>query len=173
MATVTYSADGGWTERLSFAELDHAVDSIAAGLIELGVQLGDPVCFQLPNWWQFTAIHLACSRIGAISCPIVPILRRREVEYILKVLRARVFILPRSFRGHDTAALGAAVLAAVDTLEHVFTVEGRAVLVARSSGTSSIAPRRRFPATSWPSEPRATSRQPSSSLPARQGSRRG
>ena len=124
VATVTYSADGGWTERLSFAELDHAVDSIAAGLIELGVQQGDPVCFQLPNWWQFTAIHLACSRIGAISCPIVPILRRREVEYILKVLRARVFILPRSFRGHDTAALGAAVLATVDTLEHLFTIDG-------------------------------------------------
>jgi cyclohexanecarboxylate-CoA ligase len=124
VAAVTYSADGGWTERLTFAELEHAVDSIAVGLIELGVGKGDPVCFQLPNWWQFTAIHLACTRIGAISCPIVPILRRREVEYILRVLRARVFILPRSFRGHQTAALGASVLAAVGTLEHVFTIDG-------------------------------------------------
>lgn len=124
VAAVTYSADGGWTERLTFAEMKQAVDSVAAGLLELGVQAGDPVCFQLPNWWQFTAIHLACNRIGAVSCPIVPILRRREVEYILRVLRARVFILPLSFRGHDTGALGASVLAAVDTLEHVFTIDG-------------------------------------------------
>jgi cyclohexanecarboxylate-CoA ligase len=51
VASVTYSTDGDWVDRLSFAEMAEAVDSIATGLLELGVAVGEPVCFQLPNWW--------------------------------------------------------------------------------------------------------------------------
>ena len=39
-ALVTYSGDGGWTERLTFSQLAEAVDSIAAGLLELGGKTG-------------------------------------------------------------------------------------------------------------------------------------
>ena len=123
-AAVTYSADGGWTERLTFAELAEAVDSIAAGLLRLGVGRGEPVCFQLPNWWHFNAVYLACNRIGAVACPLIPILRRREVEFALRLVRARVYIAPARFRGRDFAALGRELLGSLDTLEHVFTVGG-------------------------------------------------
>jgi cyclohexanecarboxylate-CoA ligase len=124
IAQVTYSADGGWSDRLTFAELAEAVDSIATGLLELGVKPGEPVCFQLPNWWHFTAVHLACNRIGAISCPLIPILRRREVEYVVGLIGARVYIVPSRFRRFDFAALAKTVLGSVDSLEHVFTVDG-------------------------------------------------
>lgn len=123
-ATVTYSADGGWTERLTFAELAEAVDSIAAGLLELNVGPGEPVCYQIPNWWYFTAMHLACNRIGAVSCPVIPILRRRELTYMLGTLRARVFIVPTTYRRYDHAALGKSLLDTVDTLKYVFDIDG-------------------------------------------------
>ncbi|HEY9470298.1 MAG TPA: AMP-binding protein, partial [Propionibacteriaceae bacterium] len=124
IASVTYSTDGGWVDRLTFGEMAAAVDSIAAGLLDLGVQVGEPVCFQLPNWWYFNAVHLACDKIGAVSCPLIPILRRREVEHIVRQVRARVYIGPRRFRGFDFQGLGHEVRDAVDTLEHVFTIEG-------------------------------------------------
>ena len=122
-AQVTYAAEG-WVDRLTFGELAHAVDSIAVGLLELGVRPGDPVCFQLPNWWYFTAVHLACVRIGAVSCPMVPILRRREVEFMVGHVRARVLILPDRFRGRDYAEMGSDLLDALPTLEHVFVIQG-------------------------------------------------
>lgn len=124
VAMVTYSADGGWTERLTFAELAEEVDSIATGLLELGVAPGEPVCHQIPNWWYFTAVHLACSRIGAISCPVVPILRQRELTQMLRTIRARVFIVPTSYRRYDHSALGRKLLDSIDTLEYVFDIDG-------------------------------------------------
>jgi cyclohexanecarboxylate-CoA ligase len=124
VASVTYSADGGWTERLTFAELAEAVDSIAAGLLELGVAPGEPVCHQIPNWWYFTAVHLACGRIGAISCPVVPILRQRELSYMLRTLRARVFIVPTTYRRFDHAGLGRSLVDSIDSLKYVFDIDG-------------------------------------------------
>lgn len=123
-AMVTYSGDGGWTEQLTFSQLAEAVDSIATGLLELGIGPGDRVCFQLPNWWYFTAVHLACSRLGAISCPLVPILRRRELTYMLRVLRARIFITPTTYRRFDHAALGRVLSETIDSLEYVFDIGG-------------------------------------------------
>lgn len=123
-AMVTYSADGNWTERLTFAQLAEAVDSIAAGLLELGVEPGDRVCHQIPNWWYFTAVHLACNRIGAISCPLVPILRQRELTYMLNALRARVFIVPTTYRRFDHAGLARTLSETIDSLEFVFDIDG-------------------------------------------------
>lgn len=124
IASVTYSADGGWVDRLTFAEMAEAVDSIAAGLLELGVAPGEPVCFQLPSWWYFNAVHLACDRIGAISCPLHVILRRREVEHIIRQVRARVYIGPSVFRGFDHGALGTALVRDIDTLKYAFAIYG-------------------------------------------------
>jgi cyclohexanecarboxylate-CoA ligase len=123
-AMVTYSADGGWTEQLTFAQLAEAVDSIAVGLLELGIERGDRVCYQIPNWWYFTAVHLACCRIGAVSCPLVPILRRRELTYMLKALRARVFIVPTTYRRFDHASLARVLSETIDSLEYVFDIDG-------------------------------------------------
>lgn len=125
-ASVTYSAEGehGWEERVTFAELQQIVDAIADGLLELGVAPGEVVCHQLPNWWYFTAIHLACIRIGAVSCPLLPILREREVGYMVAHTGARVLVVPRRFRGFDHTAMGERLVRAGTGLEHVFTVNG-------------------------------------------------
>ena len=47
---------------LSYRHLLARADRFAAGLLELGVQPGDVVSFQLPNWWHVAALHLACAR---------------------------------------------------------------------------------------------------------------
>ena len=55
------SVTGQRTE-LTFRALAERVDRIARGLMRLGIERGDVISFQLPNWWQFHALHLAALR---------------------------------------------------------------------------------------------------------------
>jgi cyclohexanecarboxylate-CoA ligase len=111
-------------EQHTFGELAAIVDQVASGLLELGVQPGDIVSCQLPNWWQFTALHLACARIGAVTNAILPILRHREVRYILERTRSRVCVIPAVFGGFDYAAMLRGIQPDVPTLRHIFTAGG-------------------------------------------------
>jgi cyclohexanecarboxylate-CoA ligase len=104
---------------LTFSEIATLVDRMAAGLLELGVQRGDVVAMQLPNRWQFTVTMLATARIGAVITPILPILRRRELEFILRRTRARVCIAPDSYRGFAHGEMLAELRANLDSLEEV------------------------------------------------------
>ena len=72
---------------ISFAELRRRVDLIAWNLVGLGVKRGDVVSVQLPNWWHFVAVHLACLRVGATTNPLMPIFRERELSFMLESRR--------------------------------------------------------------------------------------
>jgi cyclohexanecarboxylate-CoA ligase len=89
----------GKIEEISYAELGQYTDRFAGALRELGVGRGQPVAILLPNWWQFTALALACARIGAVIVPIPPDYKRRELEFILARAEAPVFIGPDSWKG--------------------------------------------------------------------------
>ena len=73
----------GASVSLTYAQFGERVDQIALGLMTLGVDAGDVVAFQLPNWWEFTALMYACNRIGAVANPLMPIFRERELRYML------------------------------------------------------------------------------------------
>ena len=109
-ADLAIAEEGGrtWT----WSELDHQADQLATFLLDLGVQPGEPVAYQLPNRGEFVAITLAVLRIGAVCCPLMPIFREREMAFMLARSRARVLFVPATFRGRDHAAETAAVLAA-------------------------------------------------------------
>lgn len=114
--------DGRVPETLTYRELGDRVDRLAAGLIRLGVEPGDVVSFQLPNRWEFTALNLACGRIGAVANPVLPILRRREVAFIGNQVGSKVFVTSHIFRGFDYAAMLSDVKSEVPSLERVFVV---------------------------------------------------
>jgi hypothetical protein len=73
---------------LETIELRREVDRCALGLLELGVEPGDVVSFQLPNWIEWVVTHYAASRIGAISNPLIPIYRRREVGFMVGLAKS-------------------------------------------------------------------------------------
>ena len=110
--------------RLTYADLDDHVGRVTAGLRGLGVGRGDVVSLQLPNWWEALVVHLAVLRLGAVSNPLMPILRERELRYALTTARSRVFVTPGVFRGFDHAALAHALQGELDDLEHVVVVRG-------------------------------------------------
>ena len=91
--------------QVTFAELQAESDRCALGLLELGVRPGDVVSFQLPNWIEFLVLHFAASRIGAVSNPLIPIYREREVGFMVGLAESKVLVVPQEFRGFDYPAM--------------------------------------------------------------------
>jgi cyclohexanecarboxylate-CoA ligase len=121
-AIVDVREDG--TRAWSWRALDEAADRTAALLLELGVQPGEPVAFQLPNWGEFVVLSVAITRVGAVCCPIMPIFREREIGFALARSRARVLVVAERFRDRAYAAEARALLGGRDDLavEHVLVV---------------------------------------------------
>ena len=84
----------------------------------------DVVSCQFPNWWQFTALSLACVRIGAIINPIMPIFRERELKFMLGLAESNVFVIPHEFRGFDYAAMARGIRSELPSLRHLLIVGG-------------------------------------------------
>ena len=110
--------------RLSFHELGRRVDRLAAGLAGLGVAAGDVVSYQLPNWWHFIALHLACVRIGAVTNPLMPIFRARELSFMLGLAESKVFVVPQRFRDFDYAAMARELRPHLPNLHHLLVIGG-------------------------------------------------
>lgn len=89
----------------TYGSLRDDVVRLATGLRSLGVERGDRVAVQLPNWVEFATIMLALSRLGAILVPIMPIFRQEEVGYILRHSEAVVVIGPAFFHKFAYGAL--------------------------------------------------------------------
>lgn len=123
-AVVDYRTESGVRHALSYRELDARANRIAAGLAAVGVGPGEVVSFQLPNWWEFVAIHLACLKLGAVSNPLMPIFRERELEFMVDFAESRVLIVPARFRGFDNEAMVEGMRARLPRLEHLFVVGG-------------------------------------------------
>jgi len=124
ISIVADRADRDQALRLSYRELGDRVERVANSLRALGVDAGDFVTVQLPNWWEFVVTSLACGRIGAIFNPVMPILRERELLYVLNFCEAKVFIVPRLYRGFDYAAMAQGMRADLPHLKHLIVVDG-------------------------------------------------
>jgi cyclohexanecarboxylate-CoA ligase len=123
-ALTALRTEDGETRRFSYRELAATADRIAVGLARLGIGRNDVVACQLPNWWQFTALYLGCSRIGAVLNPLMTIFRERELTFMLSHGRARAVVAPKRFRGFDYEGMLAGMRASLPDLEHALIVGG-------------------------------------------------
>ncbi len=89
---------------MTWGELQEQADRVSQLLLELGVEKGEAVGIQLPNWAEFEPIALGAMQIGAVVTPIMPVFGPRETAMTLSRSRARVLFLPNSFRGRNAAA---------------------------------------------------------------------
>src|SRR2546427_1992106 len=87
--------------RVTYGELKTRIDRVAAGLDALGIEAGDVVTIQLPNWAEFAYVFFALERLGAVANQIGPDFRSREVDYILRFSESRAFVCPASFKSFD------------------------------------------------------------------------
>lgn len=122
VALVSHCAESDVLTRLTFGELWDRVNDIAARLISLGVRPLEIVSFQLPNCWEFTAVYMACARIGAVAHSIQMIHREHEIEVALRRVHSRVSITVDRFRGFQYGAAHAALVDKLPELEHVLVL---------------------------------------------------
>lgn len=82
----------------TYSALDHAASCLANWMLAKGIESGDRIAFQLPGWCEFTVIHLACLKIGAVSVPLLPSWREAELVWVLNKCQAKMFFAPTLFK---------------------------------------------------------------------------
>ncbi len=123
-ALVTKRTEDRTSERKTYREYAALVERAAGALIELGVEPGDVVAAQLPNWWQFNVVLLAAFRAGAAFNPILPAHRKRDVRFVTQLLGSKVLILPERFRRFAYAEMARELVAEGHPVGRVVLVEG-------------------------------------------------
>jgi acyl-CoA synthetase (AMP-forming)/AMP-acid ligase II len=88
-----------------------AAEQLAAALFARGVTTGTPVSWQMPTTLEAAVLMLALARLGAVQNPIIPILRHREVTFIVGQTGARLLITPSVWRNFDYTTLANEVAA--------------------------------------------------------------
>jgi cyclohexanecarboxylate-CoA ligase len=124
ISIVADRADREQVRVFTYRELEALAERAASSLRKLGVGPGDVVTVQLPNWWEFVVTAFACSKIGAILNPVMPILRERELLYILNFCEAKVFVVPKLYRGFDHSMMAEGMRAELPHLKHLIVVDG-------------------------------------------------
>ena len=124
IALTAIKTESGEITRFTYRELATMADRIAIGLSRLGVGRNDVVACQLPNWWQFTLTYLACSRIGAVMNPLMPIFREHELSLMLRHGEAKVLIAPKLFRNFNYEKMVTALQPTLPALQHIVIVDG-------------------------------------------------
>jgi 2-aminobenzoate-CoA ligase len=78
--------------RLTFGDLQRDVNRIGNALRQLGVSPGDRVVMRFPNRPEFVATWFAVQKIGAVGVSTMPMLRARELAYIISDSEAHVVV---------------------------------------------------------------------------------
>lgn len=87
--------------RLTYMELDHKVDKLASGFVNMGIKKGDNVVVQLPNSISFVLTCFALFRIGALPVLALPAHREAELDGIFSLANPVAYIIPATFLGFD------------------------------------------------------------------------
>jgi cyclohexanecarboxylate-CoA ligase len=124
LALTAVRVEAGEVRRFTYREMATLADRIAVGLSRLGVGRNDVVAMQLPNWWHFSLLYLACSRIGAVLNPLMPIFRERELSFMLKHAEAKVLVVPKSFRNFDHETMARGLQPELPSLKRIVVVDG-------------------------------------------------
>ncbi|MDA2894599.1 AMP-binding protein [Mycolicibacterium sp. BiH015] len=91
--------------RWTYAELDAEIDTVAKGLMALGVERGDRVGIWAPNCPEWTIVQYATAKIGAILVNINPAYRTHELRYVLDQSGVSTLISATQFKTSDYVAM--------------------------------------------------------------------
>ena len=77
-----HKVDGEWRE-LSYAEVTAAIEEVALGLIELGIEAGDRVGILADTRLEWTLASYGITAAGAVVVPVYPTNSARECAWVL------------------------------------------------------------------------------------------
>lgn len=84
--------------RLTYAQLGEKVDRLAVGMMKIGIEKGDCVLVQLPNWGEFVCAYFAIYKIGGAIVLLVSGHSQIEVSHLASLTNAKAWIVPQKYR---------------------------------------------------------------------------
>jgi len=108
--------------RLTRGEAWDKARRLSSFFVSRGLNPGDVISFQLPNWVEAAVVALAARMYGLIINPIPPIYRESELSYIMSDCGSKLIFTPGVFRKWDHRAAVEKVRPDVPTLRDVVTV---------------------------------------------------
>jgi fatty-acyl-CoA synthase len=91
--------------RLSYADLDAAVENVARGLLAGGLEPGDRVGIWAPNRAEWFLTMFAAARAGLVLVNVNPAYRTSELEFALRLVGCRALVYPPVFKTSDYAGM--------------------------------------------------------------------
>ncbi|HUF51543.1 MAG TPA: class I adenylate-forming enzyme family protein [Longimicrobiales bacterium] len=108
--------------RLTYRQVNARSSALAAALHQLGVEHGDRIALDLPNWPEFVLSMFAAAKLGAVIVPLNPRYTVPELQYMLRHSEAAVVISAENFNGVDYLQLFENFLTSLPDLQYVVTV---------------------------------------------------
>ena len=130
-------------QRWSYAELDAAIDRLAAGLVAFGIKVGDRVALHFTNGFEAVVTYQACFRTGAIAVPLNTRMKGPELQYVLNHSGARLYLgQPGLFAEIDPVRSGVQAVESYFLSGDIPGASGVSRLADLSGASSAIEPRR-------------------------------
>lgn len=114
----------GQRVRLSYVEFRSACETLARGLIALGVDRGDRVGIWSTNNAEWVIAQFGTAKIGAILVNVNPAYRTSEVQYALQQSGTSVLIVQAKYKSSDYLAMLAEVRPALPQLRRLIVLDG-------------------------------------------------
>ncbi len=112
--------------RLSWSQFHQLSQRFALHLRALGVEPGDVVALQMPNWMEYLVCYHGIRFAGAIVVQVGADWRSAEMTYGYGIGPAKVAVVPKEFLGYDYPAALQGLRSDLLSLEHVLVARGEA-----------------------------------------------
>jgi len=132
--------------RLTYSELWNKVDHLAMGLMNLGIEKGDTVLVQLPNWAEYVYSYFALQKIGCTPVILISGYRQLEVSHLGLLTEAKAWIVPDRYRKVDYLSFIGEVRQKNPQLRQVISVRGEKGKEGFTAGLESLMEREATPA---------------------------
>ncbi|HAK56509.1 MAG: benzoate-CoA ligase family protein [Vicinamibacterales bacterium] len=93
--------------RITYAQLQRTVNRIGNGLRAQGLKPGGRVLLRMPNRPEFVATWLAVQKVGAVCVSTMPMLRARELAYVIRDSEACLAVVAEELLGEMEQAVEA------------------------------------------------------------------
>lgn len=108
--------------RFTYGEVDDKASRLAAWFIDQGIQSGDVITFQFPNWAEFSIVYVACLKVGAVMHPLPRNFNDEDLVYNMNKVGTKSFLCPTFHHKVDYEQQ------ALDIIDRIPSLESIAVL---------------------------------------------
>jgi len=110
------------SRRLTYDRVGADSDALAAALKGLGIEPGDRLAVDLPNWPEWIVALLATAKLGAVFVPVYPSLGYHELRYQLRNTEASLAVAAESLGEIDYLELFEDLIGELPDLQYLVSV---------------------------------------------------